>query len=142
MPNRIIKDSFQTSDKIASLTDFEFRLWVSLIVSVDDAGRGDARPAIIKGHAFPLRESALRMSRVPFTVWRPKAAFLSTKWTGSPTFGSQLGLIIKGYVNANLNILRRRRTASLLRPRQLAATCRLNPIRIQLIPPLPPKGGV
>lgn len=56
MPNRIIKDSFQTSDKIASLTDFEFRLWVSLIVSVDDAGRGDARPAIIKGHAFPLRE--------------------------------------------------------------------------------------
>lgn len=56
MPNRIIKDSFHTSDKIASLTDFEFRLWVSLIVSVDDAGRGDARPAIIKGHAFPLRE--------------------------------------------------------------------------------------
>lgn len=56
MPNRIIKGSFQTSDKIASLTDFEFRLWVSLIVSVDDAGRGDARPAIIKGHAFPLRE--------------------------------------------------------------------------------------
>ena len=56
MPNRLIKDSFRTSDKIASLTDFEFRLWVSLIVSVDDAGRGDARPAIIKGNAFPLRE--------------------------------------------------------------------------------------
>ena len=56
MPNRIIKESIRSSDTIASLTDFEFRLWVNLIVSVDDAGRGDARPAIIKGSAFPLRD--------------------------------------------------------------------------------------
>ena len=56
MGNRMLKDSICTSDKIASLTDFEFRLWVGLIVFVDDAGRGDARPAIIKGHVFPLRE--------------------------------------------------------------------------------------
>lgn len=56
MPNRIIKESLLTSDKIASLSDFEFRLWVGLILSVDDAGRGDARPAIIKGRVFPLRE--------------------------------------------------------------------------------------
>lgn len=56
MPNRIIKESICTSDKIASLSDFEFRLWASLLVLVDDAGRGDARPAIIKGRAFPLRE--------------------------------------------------------------------------------------
>jgi len=56
MPNRIIKDSLLTSEKIADLTDFEFRLWVSMILLVDDAGRGDARPAIIRGRAFPLRE--------------------------------------------------------------------------------------
>lgn len=56
MPNRIIKESLCTSDTVAALSDFEFRLWVSLIVSADDAGRGDARPAIIKGKAFPLRE--------------------------------------------------------------------------------------
>lgn len=56
MPNRIIKESICTSDKIASLTDFEFRLWVSLITQADDVGRGDARPAIIKGRAFPLRD--------------------------------------------------------------------------------------
>ena len=56
MPNRVIKESICTSDKIASLTDFEFRLWIGLILSVDDAGRGDARPAILKGHIFPLRE--------------------------------------------------------------------------------------
>ena len=56
MPNRIIKESAFTSEKIASLSDFEFRLWVGLITQADDAGRGDARPAIIKGRVFPLRE--------------------------------------------------------------------------------------
>ena len=55
MPNRIIKESICTSDKIASLTDFEFRVWIGLITQADDAGRGDARPAIIKGRIFPLR---------------------------------------------------------------------------------------
>ena len=56
MPNRIIKESICTSEKLAELTDFEFRLWVGLIVSVDDYGRGDARAKIIKGRVFPLRE--------------------------------------------------------------------------------------
>lgn len=56
MPNRIIKESIRTSDSVANMTDFQFRLWVGLIVSADDYGRGDARPAIIKGQVFPLRE--------------------------------------------------------------------------------------
>ena len=56
MPNRIIKESLCDSEKIASLSDFEFRLWVGLITQADDAGRGDARPAYIKGHVFPFRE--------------------------------------------------------------------------------------
>lgn len=56
MPNRIIKESLCSSEKISSLSDFEFRLWVCLITQADDFGRGDARPAIIKGRAFPLRE--------------------------------------------------------------------------------------
>ena len=56
MPNRIIKESLCSSEKIASLSDFEFRLWVGLITQVDDAGRGGARPGIIKGRVFPFRE--------------------------------------------------------------------------------------
>ncbi len=56
MPNRIIKESAFTSDRIAALSDFEFRLWVGLITQADDTGRGDARPAIIKGRVFALRE--------------------------------------------------------------------------------------
>lgn len=57
MPNRIIKESICESEKLAAVKDFDFRLWVCLITQADDAGRGDARPAIIKGRCFPLRES-------------------------------------------------------------------------------------
>ena len=56
MPNRILKESTCTSDTIASLSDFEYRVWTVLILLADDAGRGDARPAVIKGRGFPLRE--------------------------------------------------------------------------------------
>ena len=56
MPNRIIKDSIHTSEKVNAMSDFQFRLWVSLIAYVDDYGRGDARPAVIRGTCFPLRE--------------------------------------------------------------------------------------
>lgn len=56
MPNRIIKESICDNERIASLKDFEFRLWVGLITQADDAGRGDARPQIIKGRVFPLRD--------------------------------------------------------------------------------------
>ena len=56
MPNRLIKESIHASDTVNALTDFQFRLWVNLITYVDDYGRGDARPAIIKGSCFPLRD--------------------------------------------------------------------------------------
>lgn len=56
MPNRIIKESIHTSESVNAMTDFQFRLWVSLITYVDDFGRGDARPAVIKGSCFPLRD--------------------------------------------------------------------------------------
>jgi hypothetical protein len=56
VPNRIIKDTIAKSEKVNGLTDFQFRLWVHLITYVDDYGRGDARPAIIKGSCFPFRD--------------------------------------------------------------------------------------
>ena len=56
MPNRIIKDTIAKSENISALSDFQFRLWVHLITYVDDYGRGDARPAVIKGACFPFRD--------------------------------------------------------------------------------------
>lgn len=56
MPNRILKESIHTSEDVNRMSDFQFRLWVSLLTYVDDYGRGDARPSIIKGTCFPLRD--------------------------------------------------------------------------------------
>ena len=56
MPNRIIKESICTSDSVDQLTWFEECLFYRLIVSCDDFGRYDGRPAIIKNRLFPLKE--------------------------------------------------------------------------------------
>ena len=56
MPNRVLKESLRYSEKVNAMTDFQFRLWISLITYVDDYGRGDARTPVIKGACFPLRE--------------------------------------------------------------------------------------
>ena len=57
MPNRIIKESIRTSNSINELNWFEECLFYRLIVSCDDFGRFDGRPAIIKGTCFPLKEN-------------------------------------------------------------------------------------
>lgn len=54
MPSRILKESIHDSESVSKMTDIQFRLWVNLITYVDDYGRGDARPAIIKGKCFPI----------------------------------------------------------------------------------------
>ena len=58
MGNRIIKESIRTSEKLAAVSDFAYRVWTSLITMADDTGCGDGRAAIIKGFAFPLRQEA------------------------------------------------------------------------------------
>ena len=57
MPNRIIKESIRTSDSINELSWFEECLFYRLVVSCDDYGRFDGRPAIIKGSCFPLKDN-------------------------------------------------------------------------------------
>lgn len=57
MPNRIIKESICISDSINRLSWFEEVLFYRLMVNCDDYGRYDARPAVIKGKLFPLKEN-------------------------------------------------------------------------------------
>lgn len=56
MPNRIIKESICTSESISSLNWFEQVFFIRLLVTVDDYGRIDARPRILKGKLFPLED--------------------------------------------------------------------------------------
>ena len=57
MPNRILKESICTSDSIDTLSWFEEVLFYRLMVSCDDFGGFDGRPAIIKNRLFPLKEN-------------------------------------------------------------------------------------
>jgi len=56
VPNRIIKESIRTSRKINALSDLQFRVWTYLLTYVDDYGRGDADPELLKGLVFPRRK--------------------------------------------------------------------------------------
>lgn len=57
VPNRILKESICISDSINKLSWFEEVLFYRLMVNCDDYGRYDARPAVIKGKLFPLKEN-------------------------------------------------------------------------------------
>lgn len=55
MPCRRIRDSICTSDNLNLLSPYAESMYIRLIVSCDDFGRFDARPAVIKGKLFPLK---------------------------------------------------------------------------------------
>lgn len=55
MPNRIIKETICTSDSLDGLNWFEEVFFYRLLVTVDDFGRFDGRPAILKSRMFPLK---------------------------------------------------------------------------------------
>lgn len=60
MPNRILRDSIRTSDSISHLSWFEEVLFYRLMVSCDDYGRYDGRPAVVKGTCFPLNNVTVK----------------------------------------------------------------------------------
>ena len=42
MPSRVIKETIKTSKNVNALSDFQFRVWIHLILSADDYGDGVA----------------------------------------------------------------------------------------------------
>lgn len=56
MPCRIIKDGICRSEDYTGLSLFNRDLFIRLIVTVDDYGRYDARPKILKGQMYPLEQ--------------------------------------------------------------------------------------
>lgn len=60
MPKRFIVESLKTGPTAGRLNDFEFRLWINLIVSADDFGRYYAEPGMLKNLLFPRRNVSER----------------------------------------------------------------------------------
>lgn len=56
MPNRILKESICTSDKIEQLSAFAETFFYRLIVNADDFGRMDGRAAVLRSRLFPLKD--------------------------------------------------------------------------------------
>ena len=57
MPTRYLKAGIRDSDLIDSLAPLSESFYYRLLVTVDDFGRFDARPAMIKAQCFPIKES-------------------------------------------------------------------------------------
>lgn len=57
MPTRYLKPGVRDSESIESLSPNAEILYYRLIVTVDDFGRYDARPSMVKAACFPIRES-------------------------------------------------------------------------------------
>jgi len=57
MPTRYLKPGIRDSDAIDRLRPAAEVLFYRLLVTVDDFGRADARPAMIKAACFPIKES-------------------------------------------------------------------------------------
>lgn len=125
MPNRIIKESICSSEKIAALSDFEFRLWVGLITQADDAGRGDARPAIIKGHVFPFRDRlSIKDIDAALQELAAKGCVSLYKVDGKPYFCSPGGSSISVSEIASRSSRNRRKFQVCRNLPQTAASCR------------------
>ena len=57
LPTRYLKPGIRDSDAIDRLTPLAETLFYRLLVTVDDFGRFDARPSMIKSQCFPVKES-------------------------------------------------------------------------------------
>lgn len=57
MPTRYLKSGIRDSEAIEKLTPIAENLYYRLLVTVDDFGRYDARPPMIKAACFPVKDS-------------------------------------------------------------------------------------
>jgi len=57
MPTRYLKPGICDSDAIDKTSPLAETLWYRLLVNVDDFGRMDARPAVVRSKCWPLKDS-------------------------------------------------------------------------------------
>lgn len=65
MPNRYLRESFTESEAINSVSWQAEVTWTHLLVKVDDFGRCEANPKILRAKLFPLRLDTVRESDMP-----------------------------------------------------------------------------
>ena len=97
MPTRYLKPGIRDSDHIEAITDPDAEvMYYRLLVSVDDFGRADARPLMLKSLCFPIRVRATADKCMRWAQDLAKAGLLKlyevdgkfylqlTKWDNKP----------------------------------------------------------
>lgn len=59
MPTRYLRPGVRDSEAIDAVSPLAETLFYRLLVTVDDFGRYDGRPSMIKAHCFPIKEMAV-----------------------------------------------------------------------------------
>ena len=77
MPNRIIRESIQTSRTVNALSDFDYRIMTYLWVYVDDFGRGSADPDLLIGRVFPRLKGITKPKLASALVRLEKAGMIT-----------------------------------------------------------------
>jgi hypothetical protein len=102
MPQRILKPGITTSKKWNQMTWIAQSFYIRLLTLVDDFGRYEADPVLLKSHAFPLREDIrtplvqqlceeLQANQLAiFYKVDGKAYIQFTNWTNKPRAESSL----------------------------------------------------
>lgn len=62
MPTRYLRPGIRDSESIEQLSPLAETLFYRLLVTVDDFGRTDARPAMVKASCFPIKDSVTATS--------------------------------------------------------------------------------
>jgi len=64
MPNRYLRESYIESERINSLSDAAEVFWTRLLVKVDDFGRAEANPKLLRAKLYPLKLEQVREATV------------------------------------------------------------------------------
>lgn len=64
MPNRYLRESFIESERVNAVSLTAELFWLHLLVNVDDFGRCEANPELLRARLFPLRLETIRKATV------------------------------------------------------------------------------
>lgn len=64
MPNRIIREGYLASDAVNTLSAEEERFYFRLYLVVDDFGRFEARPELLRSRCYPLKTDSIRTADI------------------------------------------------------------------------------
>ncbi len=81
MPNRIIKESIRTSETLNGLSTGAEVFFYRLITQVDDYGRLDGRPQILRARCFPLKLDAVSNDEISSWLGELERAELIARYT-------------------------------------------------------------